>query len=101
MSTYTSPATEAGRRHVRYLSDAVMPRDAAVIEVLAIEAEARAEGYKDDAAVMAAIPEAYAKGYADALREAAERVRALGGWGVGEGLVFRSAALAILTETDR
>ena len=73
----TEPTTEAGRRHVRYLSDAVMPRDAAVIEVLAIEAEARA----------------------DALREAADRVEAA--W-TAHGAVSRGVViLAILTETER
>lgn len=75
----TDPTTDAGRRLLRYYPEHAK-------DILAIEAEARAEGDK------ARMMPAYQQGRADALREAAERVRALD----GAGLVSRFAVLAIL-----
>ncbi len=76
--TDQTPRTEAGRRLLAIWENNESHRDA----ILAIEAEARA----------------------DALREAAERVRALRvGWmeEMGGNILSRAAVLAILTETER
>lgn len=63
--------------------------------VMYIEAEARADGMEGERAIFQReAEEAYGRGRADALREAAERVRALDAW-FDQG-PFRAAVIAIL-----
>ncbi len=100
-----TPRTEAGRRHYMTLHD-VHP-SAVMRDILAIEAEARQEAEADAVvASFAAVKASWQNGHDDALREAAERVRALPlqdapGWYSHERAVREADVIAILTETER
>ncbi len=97
----TEPRTEAGRALVQFFGNLNEGDQCTLTEfAAAIEAEARAEALQDTECV-----DAYDHGRADALREAAERVRALpipaievatrSGYKTIDGL-DRAAVLAIL-----
>ncbi len=98
MTDPQTPATEAGRRLLADITYPAHYTERAVSLVLAIEAEARADEharYDEDWALATRL------GRADALREAADAVRALQGWKAGtlpgiHDTVPRAAVLAIL-----
>ncbi len=86
----TEPRTEAGRALVQFFGNLNEGDQCTLTEfAAAIEAEARAEALQDTECV-----DAYDHGRADALREAAERVRGLSP--DPHDLVFMDAVLAIL-----